>query len=264
MNGKQGQCQKLKISITSDRHHEFGWDYLTRDTLPVDADIYVLAGDIDVGTRALEWAASLGKPVLYVPGNHEFYRGNLEQIEYAFREESKSYPNVDVLQNDVVVMGDTRFLGTVLWTDYEIYNNAEYGMTIAEHYLADHRLITTGLGKNCCFFSAKLAQQRHIRNRTWLEMELQKQWSGKTVVITHHAPHSLSVNQRFSGDPLTPAFASDLTEILSTYDIDIWLHGHMHDPVNYTLFDTRVICNPRGYEGTDETNNFTPNLIIEI
>jgi Icc-related predicted phosphoesterase len=222
MNEKQDQSQKLKISVTSDRHHEFGWDYLTRDTLPVEADIYILAGDIDVGTRALEWTASPGKPVLYVPGNHEFYRGNLEQIEYAFREDSKSYPSVGVLQNDVVVMGDTRFLGTVLWTDYEIYDNAEYGMTTAEHYLADHRL------------------------------------------ITHHAPHALSVNRKFSGDPLPPVFACDLTEILSTYDIDIWLHGHMHDPVNYTIFDTRVICNPRGYKGTDETNNFTPNLIIEV
>ena len=42
----------------------------------VVADVTILAGDIRrPATGAMQWAAGLGRPVLYVPGNHEFYGG---------------------------------------------------------------------------------------------------------------------------------------------------------------------------------------------
>lgn len=255
---------KMQISITSDRHHEFEWDYASRDTLPENADIYILAGDIDTGTNAIPWAASLGERVLYVPGNHEFYHGNIEKVNYALRKKASRYPNLHLLQNECVHIGGIRFLGATLWTDYAIYKNPNVAMSWADSYLADHRLITTGMDRSCHFFSAANARKRHYRDRAWLERELKRPWNGKTVVVTHHAPHAFSVHKRFRGDPLTPAFVSDLSDILSSHAIDLWLHGHMHDPVDYTVFDTRVVCNPRGYQGTTEINNYNPGLIIEV
>jgi hypothetical protein len=58
-------------------------------------------------------------------------------------------------------------------------------------------------------------------------------------------------------------YASSLDEfILDNPNIKVWVHGHMHDPNNYVIGDTRVLSNPRGYlpwEGDlfDPTFTFT-------
>jgi len=61
----------MKLHILSDLHTEFA-DFSPPDT---NADIVILAGDIGVGLGGIEWAARRfpRAPVIYVPGNHEFY-----------------------------------------------------------------------------------------------------------------------------------------------------------------------------------------------
>jgi predicted phosphodiesterase len=57
----------MRIHLLSDLHNEFE----TYQPSTVDADIVVLAGDIDVKARGVEWAKRMFKhPVLYVLGNH--------------------------------------------------------------------------------------------------------------------------------------------------------------------------------------------------
>jgi len=67
----QSEVLFLKIHILCDLHVEFG------DFVPpvVDADIVVLAGDVHVKNRGLQWIfdQKFEIPVLYVLGNHEFY-----------------------------------------------------------------------------------------------------------------------------------------------------------------------------------------------
>jgi predicted phosphodiesterase len=63
----------MKLNILSDLH-------LTRGALVKpenDADAVILAGDIARPKQALSWASDLGKPVLYIPGNHEFYSNTI-------------------------------------------------------------------------------------------------------------------------------------------------------------------------------------------
>jgi hypothetical protein len=49
------------------------------------------------------------------------------------------------------------------------------------------------------------------------------------------------------------AFASDLSEfIMDRPQIKLWTHGHMHDPSDYLVDETRVVCNPRGYHGYEQ------------
>jgi Icc-related predicted phosphoesterase len=85
---------------------------------------------------------------------------------------------------------------------------------------------------------------------------------GPTVVITHHAPHPNSVNSRFVGDPLNPAFVSDLGDLIARHQPDLWLHGHTHCSGDYRLGRTRVICNPAGYGR--ENPAFDPTLVVEV
>jgi len=63
----------MKLHILSDLHLGFGG----MDHPAADADVVVLAGDIARPREAVAWAAGFGKPVLYVPGNHEFYGSSL-------------------------------------------------------------------------------------------------------------------------------------------------------------------------------------------
>lgn len=63
--------KKMKLHILTDLHLEFGPFYPPE----TDADLVILAGDTDVGTKGITWAkeAFIGKQVVYVPGNHEYY-----------------------------------------------------------------------------------------------------------------------------------------------------------------------------------------------
>lgn len=87
--------------------------------------------------------------------------------------------------------------------------------------------------------------QVHIAARQWLKSELRLATQRKRVVVTHHAPSQRSVPSQYRGDPLMLAYASDLDAVVQV--ADLWIHGHMHDIVDYTVGRCRVGRNLRGY-----------------
>ena len=106
-----------------------------------------------------------------------------------------------------------------------------------------------------------------------MENELAQPFDGKTIVVTHHAPHPLSIHPRFAGNPVNPGFVSDLGPLLDR--ADLWLHGHTHDGFDYWVGRCRVLANPAGYilnrktanserEFTFENGKFDPAFVIEI
>ncbi len=234
----------MKIQLASDLHLEF----LQRDfpgeclIAPAHgADVLVLAGDIANGTDAIRLFQDWPVPVLYVAGNHEFYHHPFEPTRIALREAAQD-TNVHFLDNDVVDFGGVRFLGCTLWTDYRFGNLAQEAlMAEAERTIRDHHVIRTQDG----YFTAAKALKAHEVARDWLQRELAKPYEGKTVVITHHAPHSLSIHPRYADDPVNAAFASQLDDLLGK--ANLWLHGHVHDSFEYIINGCHVVANPRGY-----------------
>ena len=63
--------------------------------------------------------------------------------------------------------------------------------------------------------------------------------SAKTIVVTHHAPHPMSVQPKCERDDLTPAFAYNLEHLMGKSRF--WVHGHMHDGQRYASSSRR--CN---------------------
>lgn len=257
----------MRLWVFSDLHLEFEWtDRGHVGGLP-EADVCVVAGDLKGScAEAVHWLERMvgrsGMPCVFAPGNHEFYRNSILEGLEAGRHAAAQFPNVHLLDNDTVVLNGVRFLGCTLWTDYALDGDEAFATAVASFQLNDHRKVAWRALPEREPFTPRRAKQLHKRARAWLEAELAKPFDGPTVVVTHHAPHPLSVNRRFEGSALNPAFASDLSEVIERWRPALWVHGHMHDSCDYMVGDTRVLCNPAGYG--NENPRFNPRLVVEV
>lgn len=247
----------MKLHVLSDLHTEFS----AFDPPDTDADVVVLAGDIGVGTGGIEWAANryTDVPVVYVPGNHEYYGNDIREKGNLF---TTAAGNINVLDNEMLDLGGVRILGTTLWTDFKFYGEAEawFSRQTARSLIDDFGSIKNGNR----LFTPEDSVDLHRASVHWLVTELEKEFPGPTMVVTHHLPSSLSVAKRYSGDSLNPAFASRLEGIIEKYEPALWIHGHTHVPCDYELYATRVVCNPRGYPGERHQPTFRPDLVVSI
>lgn len=253
----------MKIRVLSDLHLEL----MPWEPPPVEADVTVLAGDIHRHTHALGWIERyLDGPVIYVPGNHEFYGAELHGIRAELKRRASA--RIHVLDNSSVELDGVRFVGATLWTDYSLYGAGSEmvrAMREAKRCLVDHECIRCAPH---AMFSPAQAQALHRESIAWLTAELSESAKEKTVVVTHHLPSMQSMAERFKGHPLSAAFASNVDHLVQ--HADLWIHGHTHDNFDYRLGNCRVVCNPRGYlrQHHDsievENRQFNPGLVIEV
>lgn len=244
----------MKIHLLSDLHNEFR-TYQPRN---LDADVIVLAGDIDLKQRAAAWAKEHFKvPVLYVPGNHEFYKGQLVNSLVKLR--ALEDDQFRVLDCDETVISGVRFLGATAWTDYKAYGDPAEAARVARGHMNDFSQIRTPRYQQVRPSDfANLAIEAHA----WLSKKLAEPFSGPTVVITHHAPSLLSLrDDSHRRGPLDAAYANSWEDLLRP-PVSLWLHGHIHTAADYEINGVRVVCNPRGYPG--EHTRFDPELLINL
>ena len=246
----------MRLFAVSDLHREFfspenkPVDVLSYSSPPSAADVIILAGDIDRGIAGITWAGQeaerLGRPVLYVPGNHEFYGYDHDALRVALRAEAARWPGLYLLDNDTAIVHGVRFLGTTLWTDYQAWRQgAWHNQEVARQGLNDHRLIARGDRP----FSPQDALALHETARRFLETELARPFAGPTVVITHHGPSLLCRHPLYSDGPLSAAFYSDLSSLILEYAPAFWVFGHTHAPLDTRVGATRLYSNPVGYPG---------------
>lgn len=277
----------MKIRVLSDLHLESDQP----EIIPhADADLVVLAGDIHNHAEGLRWAAETfdgAVPVVYVPGNHEYYDGEFGALEAAMHDAAASVDNVHFLNNATLVdpLGQWRVLGTTLWTDFDLYGSDEASraasIAAAERVMLDYRgliQVTWTAGNDLGGQGAlqdntprnltpadTIALHRHAR--AWLETELAKPFAGKTIVVTHHAPHRRSLAERYADDVVSAGFVNDLPSMVRA-PVTLWVHGHTHTAFDYVENGTRVVCNPRGYldRRTRALENaaFAWNKVVEI
>lgn len=235
----------MKIQLASDLHLEFLARQFPNETLirpAFGADVLVLAGDVANDLLGVKLFANWPVPVVYVPGNHEYYATDWptmrERLQHAARGTS-----VTVLDNGVWEFGGVRFLGATLWTDYRLHANRTQRalMDVAGSRLRDHSAIRVGAEA----FTPEMALTDHEQSRRWLEDQLAEPYAGRRVVVTHHGPSAQSVHPRYLGDPLNAGFVSELDDVVGR--ADFWLHGHVHDSFDYKVDNCRVVVNPRGY-----------------
>ncbi|PWG78420.1 metallophosphoesterase [Pararcticibacter amylolyticus] len=248
----------MRIQIISDLHQELGISDLSFEY----ADLVILAGDINLGTKGIEWIKKyIPKiPVIYILGNHEYYKGSYPKTLHKIKEASRG-SNVSVLENDRIEFDGIRFHGATLWTDFSLFGNpVEYGI-ICQTKMNDYKQIR--LNPSYSKLRTIDTYKIHQLSKLWLQESLAESKDYKNVVITHHAPSIKSAPELYKNDPVTSAYASDLEELITIYKPLYWIHGHIHTPARYKIDQTEIICNPHGY--IDEAyNGFDKELIIEI
>ena len=284
----------MKIKLVSDLHLEFS-DYNVKND--EGADVLILGGDImiaqdlhdhiaaDFNPYSQGAFADLGRKqarvqrfrdffkrvsfqfphVIYVMGNHEFYNGKFYAgIDY-MREEVAKYSNIYLLECDTKVIDDVTFIGGTLWTDM---NKADpLTMHAIEGMMNDFRIIRNDK-RSFAKMSAQDVVMRHRKTLQYFRSVLAEQHDKKFVVVGHHSPSFQSVHESYKHETLmNGGYHSDLSEfILDHPQIKLWTHGHTHHPFDYMIGETRIVCNPRGYEndGYSEETGWNPNLILEV
>ena len=265
----------MKIALASDLHLEFGDITLINDE---GAEVLILSGDImtaqdlhdhpepinttvNLGRRQesaqryrdfLKRCSEAFPHVIYVAGNHEFYHGkwpigNIQDL----RNECSKFPNVYFMENDCRKIGDTTFIGCTLWTDMN--KGDPLTLHAVSSMMNDFIIIRNDEHGYTRLRPAHVAH-RHRQSVDYIRTVIEGKFDERFVIVGHHAPTKLSTHPRYKEDTImNGAYSSDLSEfILDHPQIKLWTHGHTHDPFDYLVGSTRIVCNPRGYINYEE------------
>jgi predicted phosphodiesterase len=248
----------MKLHVLSDIHLEFA----PLQPPPTDADAVLLAGDIWVGARGVEWAArSFDRPVIYVPGNHEYYGGHFKNTLTKMKRVATG-THVRVLDREAVILDGVRFLAATLWTDFAVTGNPVHAQIEAQQSMTDYRRIRAAAYRR---LRPSDTRADHLAARLFLQAALSEPFPGPTVVVTHHAPARASIAAAYRDERshLNASYVSDL-EVLIGPPVLLWVHGHTHSSFDYRLAGTRVLCNPRGYLPYEPNPEFDPGLVVKL
>lgn len=266
MNQHEPRNKTMKFAVLSDLHIDVHEDWPAPEIC--NADVLILAGDIAEGPLALEWAIEqqgrLGVPVVMVPGNHEYYRYEMLELEQQFKDMTRSTHDVHVLQCGRLDLDEHVILGCTLWTDFALDGDSTQSELAAIGLMVDYRCITIG---DRLLLPADTVSI-HQEHKSWLCTELQKVHAeGKTaIVVTHHGPSSRSVAAKYLRSSLNPAFVSDLSAwMMADWAPALWIHGHTHEVFDYREGRTRVVANPRGYPfEQSSTGDFDWGKVVDV
>ena len=286
----------MKIAIASDLHLEFGDLEIANDN---NADVLILSGDICVAADLdmrdrrqtelgfaryrserfhdfFERCAENFPHVIYVMGNHEYYHSDFATALHDMRRKLAHLSNLYVLERDVKVIDDVTFIGGTLWTDMNNHDSLTlYHMrtmmndfrvitnsTTPVHFKTEQGEFKTRVGK----FSPEDAVEEHVKMKQYIQSVVQGNHDTKYVVVGHHSPSKQSTHEMYAHDTImNGGYSSDMDEFIADYpQIKLWTHGHTHHVFDYVIGETRVVCNPRGYAGHEQSADDFKLLTVEV
>lgn len=230
--------------------------------IDADVDLVVLAGDLWMGRKGALWAIEHFKnvQVVYVLGNHEFYKNAYPKTVSDLYELTKN-TNVSILEDDVITINNINILGCTLWTNYDLFGDKETAMNICRLRLNDYRRIR--VSPQFRRFSPYDSVSIHKKSMVWLENELGRRKKQRNIIVTHHAPSPLSLAKSDRDNIISSAYCSDLENFIRRHEPELWVHGHIHSSLDYMIGKTRIVTNPRG-NPRSRNLDFRDNFVIEV
>lgn len=276
----------MKINLISDCHLNF------EDLKLPGGDILIAAGDMveaghlrradnamkdtflaDRYRRFINEELIKYRKVIMIAGNHEHYHNRYEDTIPRLKKEMPD--NVHFLEAESVQIEDVHFFGGTFWTDSNKKNPV--AMSAIKQFMTDFTVIKHGdsikvetMYGNAYYtnkFTPEFVADIFYETVKKLKSFLDEHTNDKVVVVSHHGPSPLSINAKYRNEgDINYGYMSNLTEFIMDHpQIKVWCHGHMHDPVDYMIDNTRVISNPRGYYGYEQrAYEFDPRFSFEI
>ena len=252
----------MKIQIASDLHLEMrpGRRPAAGEFRAApDRDVLVLAGDIGTHTCAWDFVRQQLElsPVVCVPGNHEYYSMQTrEHTNSEWKRKAHEHAGLHYLLAEGVVIGGVRFWGAPWYSDFfgrrdsELIKKVRERVNDFEAQYDDH---------------GQWSVVRHLNEHARQTRLLRQQAGRVDVVVTHWPPTRHATAPRFEGDELNGYFVNDREDLVREIGAQYWISGHVHDPHDVVLGDTRVIGNPIGYPRDFRRGpKYKPDLVIEV
>lgn len=253
----------LKLHVISDLHIEHGG--FIAPNCSVDA--VVVAGDLADGPHVRKALRDLRKqvsaPILYVPGNHDWYGLDVVTDRQKHLDDWASVsPDIQVLDDATWTFTRDdhrwRIIGSTWWSAMAWKSGLDSSVP-AEEFVTDFHVIRAG-GRR---LKAVDVQAFHARSTAFLAAEIRNALaSGETpVVVTHYPPAPECGHPSFAGDALNAYFLNDEEHL--TEGVALWIYGHVHNSWDHLLPNgCRLLSNPKGYRWENE--EFQSDLVIEV
>lgn len=263
----------MKIQVISDLHLEMKPFTLTVNPA---AEVLVLAGDITALENMCKKLYHLENiikhvqiPIVYVTGNHEYYGfGQVKRTNEIIKTLEVKYPHFHFLDNEVWVHKDVEFIGSTLWSNFDLAENKMLFCAGVENAINDFNLI---LSDNVGRLTAREVIAYNEKARQFIDKAVVNRTGLKKCVVTHFVPTEQSVAEQWKGSSLNPYFACNCEQLMP--GVHTWIHGHTHSSFDYqltkvhssghVLVDCHVVCNPRGYD-VENKKEFDSQKIIDV
>jgi Icc-related predicted phosphoesterase len=222
--------------------------------------------------------------VIYITGNHESYHGDFAESYKIIKATFGDIHNLHILDKEWRIINGVLFFGGTLWTDM----NGEDPATMRQirYMMNDYR----GVKNSAKTVSYRVPDMTKNESDGWTFKERPAEFTPEdsvedhkaflkaldavlalhpdlpTVVVGHHAPSKASTHPRYKSEFVTNgAYSTNLDNwILDRRQIKLWTHGHTHEDFDYRIGTTRIVCNPRGYDGYEERADRFELKYVEI
>lgn len=235
------KSEVMRLCVSSDLHFEHHADWgetILRELadLVKSFDVLVIAGDFTNSENLYHdlkrVSQACPKPIVYVMGNHEAYFSTIGYVHGEIRRAMADTENLHFLENETCVIRGVKFAGTTLWFDHsgEFADMERHTNEFRRIRHLDERIFELGQ-----------------KARNFLAAE-----KDSDVIVTHFLPHKRSIHPTYFGDPGNRFFHHEVDHIVESSKAKVWIHGHTHCEMDYSVGTTRVFCNPFGYPGEKE------------
>jgi predicted phosphodiesterase len=242
----------MKAQLLSDVHTCFYHDpirLLASLEFASGLDFLLLPGDIVVPAvqglektkEVLGFLSKKARHVLFVEGNHEFYRNTFIGTRSSIL---KSLPsNFHHLRNTDETIEGQHFFGGTMWFPDAPHNR------MYEDQLSDFLVIQGFRG------------WVYRENQAFRDMA-RRLVTSRTIVLSHHVPSYQAVHPMFQGDSLNRFFVSEMADIILDRNPPLWVYGHTHLPHDCMVGGTRLVANPFGYPSErSDPSSYAPVIL---
>ena len=251
----------MKIQIASDLHLDYNertWPRRQSFRAVPERDVLVLAGDIGRAMMARTFVVDQLKisPVIYVPGNHEYYGQRTERadVDGRWAELAEEHAGLHYLVGETAEIEGIRFWGAPwysdLWGARDRRTLHHVETTMNDFRWPRHR--PWRLGNHLVAHELQTAQLEAVAGQV-------------DVVVTHWPPTRDAIPPRLERDPLNPYYCNSRADLVRQVGALLWISGHVHESYDYQVGPTRCVSNPAGYpDEVQESPLFRPDRVVEI